>query len=70
MNYSRFHGDRPVAGAMTIPQFCAWASIGKTKLYSELKSGRLVARKLGGKTLILMSDAEEWLRSLPVVSAS
>jgi hypothetical protein len=52
-------------GAMSVSEFCRWASIGKTKLYSELKGGRLVARKLGAKTIILRSDAEAWLNSLP-----
>jgi hypothetical protein len=39
-------------------------------MYSELKSGRLVARKLGAKTIILRADAEAWLSALPVVSAA
>jgi hypothetical protein len=52
-------------GAMTVAQFCRWASIGRTKFYEELNSQRLMARKLGAKTIILRDDAEKWLRSLP-----
>jgi hypothetical protein len=55
---------------MTVPEFCRWARIGRTKLYAEVKAGRLTLRKAGSKTLILCNDGEAWLRSLPVVSAS
>jgi hypothetical protein len=57
-------------GAMSVPEFLRWASIGRTKLYSEVKCGRLKLRKAGAKTLILRSDAEAWLRSLPAAAAS
>jgi hypothetical protein len=64
--------DRTVAtgGAMTVDEFCRWACIGKTKAYAEAKSGRLTLRKIGAKTIILRSDAEAWLRSLPTASAA
>jgi hypothetical protein len=63
--------DHPATGgAMTVDQFCQWASIGKTKAYAEAKSGRLSLRKLGTKTIILRSDAEAWLRALPTASAA
>ena len=55
---------------MTVDQFCQWACIGKTKAYAEAKAGRLTLRKLGAKTIILRSDAEDWLRSLPTASAA
>jgi hypothetical protein len=58
-----------IGGAMTISQFCAWASIGKTKLYAEIKCGRIRPRKLGSKTIILRSDAEAWLQALPPAAA-
>lgn len=32
---------------LTPAQFCATFNVGKTKLYSELKAGRLKARKIG-----------------------
>jgi hypothetical protein len=54
-----------LSAAMTIDQFCRSYCVGRTKAYGELKSGRLVARKLGAKTIILRDDAEKWLRSLP-----
>jgi hypothetical protein len=56
-------------GAMTVSEFCRWACIGRTKMYAEVKIGRLILRKIGTKTVILRSDAEGWLRSLPTASA-
>jgi hypothetical protein len=53
-------------GAMTIAEFCAWARIGRTMAYAEIKAGRLVLRKAGAKSLVTRDAAEAWLRSLPV----
>lgn len=52
---------------LTPAQFCATFNVGKTKLYSELKAGRLKARKIGSKTVILAADAIRWLDALPVM---
>jgi hypothetical protein len=60
----------PPAAAMTVPEFCRWARLGRTAVYREIKSGRLVLRKCGAKSLVLVDDAERWLRSLPTASAS
>jgi hypothetical protein len=57
-------------GAMTVDEFCRWACVGKTKTYAEAKAGRLQLRKIGSKTVVLRSDAEQWLRSLPSASAA
>lgn len=52
-------------GAFTVDEFLAWARIGRTKFYQEIKEGRLRVRKLGRKTLVLKVDATDWLSSLP-----
>lgn len=39
--------------------------IGKTRLYQLLDTGRLPARRLGGKLLILHSDLMNYVESLP-----
>lgn len=41
------------------------AATGVNTIYQELNAGRLVARKLGRRTLILAADLEAWLLSLP-----
>jgi hypothetical protein len=65
---SRPPADLPATsgGAMTVSEFCKWASVGRTKLYAEVKAGRIKLRKIGSKSVVIRSDGEEWLRSLPV----
>ena len=38
---------------------------GQTKLFALIKSGELKSRKLGRKRLVLDSDLEEFLQTLP-----
>lgn len=57
-------------GAMSVDEFCRWACVGKTKAYAEAKAGRLKLRKIGSKTVVLRSDADQWLHALPVASAA
>ncbi|SMC92014.1 hypothetical protein SAMN06297251_11299 [Fulvimarina manganoxydans] len=54
-------------GALTVDEFCAWASIGRSKFYNEVNAGRLLVRKLGRKSVVTMTDAQAWLDSLPVL---
>jgi hypothetical protein len=60
----------PQPAAMTLPEFCRWARLGRTATYREIKLGRLRLVKVGAKSLILVADAERWLRSLPTAPAS
>jgi hypothetical protein len=70
MHHSNSPPVATAGGAMTVSEFCRWACIGRTKFYAEVKAGRLTLRKIGTKTVILRSDAEGWLRSLPTASAA
>jgi hypothetical protein len=36
-------------------------------IYQEIQTGRLRARKLGRRTLILAADLSAWLANLPLV---
>jgi excisionase family DNA binding protein len=40
-------------------------STGRTKIFQEIKDGRLKARKIGRKTIILDDDLREYARNLP-----
>lgn len=55
-------------GASSISQYGKKTNTGKTKLYQEIKEGRLKAVKLGSKTLIRDDDGDEWLANLPVLN--
>jgi hypothetical protein len=57
-------------GALSIAGFCDYASIGRTATFAEIKAGRLIAHKRGRSTIILIDDADAWLRSLPRVRPS
>ena len=52
-------------GALSINQFCEWASIQRTKYYELVAAKEITPRRIGGKPVILMKDAEAWLNSLP-----
>jgi excisionase family DNA binding protein len=56
--------------AMSIAQFSERYGPGRTTIYEEIKLGRLRARKCGKRTLITEDDAEDWLRSLPLVACN
>lgn len=58
----------PASGAQraySIEEFCNRFAVGRTKVYEELKRGRLRARKIGRRTIIADDDAESWLGRLP-----
>jgi excisionase family DNA binding protein len=54
-------------GALTVEEFCRCFSVGRTTVYEEINSGRLVARKRGSRTLIARDEARRWFHSLPPV---
>lgn len=51
---------------MTVTDFCARYSIGRTSFYREAAAGRITLRKFGTATRIAREDAERWAASLPV----
>jgi len=53
--------------AFTIAQAAKVSGVGRSTIYNELGAGKLQARKLGRRTLILASDLSLWLSSLPVL---
>jgi hypothetical protein len=56
--------------AMSVSEFSERYGPGRTTIYQEIKLGRLRARKCGKRTFITEDDAEDWLRSLPLVSGN
>jgi excisionase family DNA binding protein len=51
--------------AYRIAEFCEAFGVGKTKVFDEIKEGRLKVRKAGRMTLIRAEDAKAWLDALP-----
>ena len=66
--------DREVAAHSPAPanhevfellEFCGWARISRTQTFKEIKAGRLIAHRVGDKSLITRPNALAWLNSLP-----
>jgi len=55
--------------AYSVPQVMAKIGVGRDKLYHLIREGKLPARKLGRKTLILASDLEAFLEALPMLGS-
>lgn len=55
--------------AFTLPQLVADGPLCRSSLYREIRAGRLVARKAGGKTIVLAEDWNAFLHSLPRLGA-
>jgi hypothetical protein len=53
--------------AFAVREFCAWANISRSSFYKEVQLGRIKPVKAGCKTLILRTEAERWLSSLPAL---
>jgi hypothetical protein len=51
--------------ALSIEDAVAASGLGRTLIFAEIKSGRLTARKCGRRTVILHTEMERWLDSLP-----
>ena len=52
-------------GALTVKEFLSWARISRTTFYSQVNKGKIPLKKVGKRSLVLRSDAESWLNSLP-----
>jgi hypothetical protein len=57
-------------GAMSMADFTAWAGIGRTTAWKEIKEGRLRAIKVSARTLITFADASRWLENCPDARSS
>jgi predicted DNA-binding transcriptional regulator AlpA len=53
--------------ALSIKELIMISGVGRTSIYNEIKSGRLVVRKLGRRTVVLLADVHQWLAALPML---
>jgi excisionase family DNA binding protein len=59
--------DGPVGRG--IAETCAVLGIGRTSLYELIRAGKLPARKIGRRTIILSADLRRYAESLPTVNS-
>lgn len=57
--------DTQERDAFSPDEFAKRVGVGRTTVFAEIKDGRLVARKVGNRTLIVVDDAKAWLSKLP-----
>jgi hypothetical protein len=58
------------ADAWSVEVWAARHGLSRAAAYREIAAGRLVARKVGARTIITAEDAAAWRRSLPKAPAS
>ncbi len=54
--------------ALSIPEFCRVAGIGRSRAYEEIRAGRLRIVKCGRRTLIPADALQQWLEALEAAS--
>lgn len=50
---------------LSVEEVCQLIGIGRTTFYKHLKSGKIPARKCGRRTIVLLHELHEALKSLP-----
>lgn len=58
---------RYLPAVSSLDEFAALARLSRGMLYKEIKAGRLVARKIGDRTVVLAEDGDAWLCALPTL---
>jgi hypothetical protein len=61
--------SEPIGGGSSIPRFAKRNDIGESTTYKEIRSGRLIAHKIGRRTVIFDSDERQWRENLPKLKA-
>jgi len=51
--------------AVGISEACKITSLSRSRLYGEIRDGRLRPRKAGRRTLIPLAELHRWLANLP-----
>lgn len=54
----------------SIPEAVAASGVSRSLIYVEIAAGRLRARKLGRRTIILREDLERYLKGLPAAGGA
>ncbi len=55
--------------ALSIKEVLARIPIKRSRLYEEMREGRLRRKKVGSRTLILAGDLDDWLANLTSASS-
>ncbi len=50
---------------LRVPEACAYARIGRTKLYELINAGAIGAVKVGAGTRVIRASLDAWFNNLP-----
>jgi hypothetical protein len=59
----------PAKLALSVNEVLARVPVKRTRLYEELRTGRLRRKKIGSRTVILAADLDTWLANLTPASS-
>ena len=51
--------------AVGIPEACKLTSLSRSRIYGEIRDGRLKPCKVGRRTVITMTELSRWIAALP-----
>jgi excisionase family DNA binding protein len=55
--------------AHSIPEVCVYTGLGRDSVYAAIRTGKLIARKYGRRTVVLDNDMRAFLEALPKLGA-
>jgi excisionase family DNA binding protein len=62
--------DAPIRAAYSVPEVMLALGLCRDTVYKLLNSGKLPARKIGRRTVVLVTDLERYLESLPKIGSA
>lgn len=65
MSMDNVHPPHKPSRFLTINEACSYVRVSRSRLYELLSEGRIVARKLGHRTLVPREELDRFLDALP-----
>jgi hypothetical protein len=60
--------SKNIGGTSSLKHVAERNDLGLTRIYKEIRAGRLIARKVGRRTVITAEDERNWRNALPRLS--
>ena len=60
--------DALAVRAYTVEEFCRMFRVCRTRFYQLWRDKEIAPRKLGGRTVVPVEEAERWFQSLPTAA--
>jgi len=70
MGEKDFSSTASIGAAMSVRDFAQFINAGESTAWKLIRENKVPAKRLGARTLILRSDAEQFLRELPAARSA